>query len=45
MKSNAVKKNPYRELGFEKVTAPTKPKGSPKGEKITGKGDLRAGKK
>ena len=45
MKSNVEKKNPYRQLGFEKVTAPTKPRGSPKGEKIIGKGDLRAGRK
>ncbi len=45
MKNKTEKKNPYRELGFGKVTAPCKTNNSPKGEKITGKGDLRTGKK
>ena len=45
MKNNTAKKNPYRELGFGKVNAPGKSHNSPKGEKITGKGDLRTGKK
>ena len=43
MKSN--KKNVYRDLGAGKITAPNKVTDSPKGEKITGKGDLRTGKK
>ncbi len=45
MKNNKEARNSYRELGFEKVTAPSKPKNPPKGEKIVGKGDLRTGKR
>ncbi len=45
MKNKAEKKNVYRELGFEKITAPSKTKCSPKGGKTVGKGDLRTGKK
>ena len=45
MKKNSEKKNPYRSLGYGKITAPNTPADNPKGDKIQGKGDLRAGKR
>lgn len=45
MKKKNETKNPYRSLGFGKVSAPSTPKDNPKGEKLVGKGDLRTGKK
>lgn len=40
-KKNIDKSAPYRNLGFNKVTAPTKPENEPKARVIKTDGDLR----
>ncbi|MBQ7389943.1 MAG: hypothetical protein IJW02_02405 [Clostridia bacterium] len=35
------KSAPYRNLGLDKITAPTKPENEPKNRIIKGEGDLR----
>ncbi len=44
-KNNADKSAPYRTVGLGKITAPTPKTDEPKSVRITGKGDLRGGKK
>ena len=43
-KKDKKTKGAYRSLGFDKISAPNKPKGEPRGAKIENGGDLRAKK-